>query len=541
MVLLRRTRKGVGEVRKLACALAALAALAAAAVLPGSIAHATDATLKAYLVVLEDSTPTDVTFTMSEANRQAALSQITSQGGVVLNDMSKTIGVVHATSSVGDFASSLEASTLIETVGEDFGYKSMPSYEEALADGLTVASHPGTNAPSEPGLEPLEGNQWNMTMIRARAAHDKQAGVRLVEVGILDSGVDGHHADFKDLNGPGTNVNCPKGRDSIATVQDLGVELIPEPTVSPPAGIGTPDPCVDNQFHGTHVAGIVAAQRNQHGVVGVAPNVELIPVKVCDAAGYCYASAVIDGINYAATMRFEAINMSFFVDDDNLLASTEFKCANDKTQMTFRRAVERAIQYARQRGVTPVAALGNSSQDLAHPEPYENNCEVVPAETQGVIGVSAIGRPDSQLAAYSNYGVGMNDVSAPGGAGTQAFPACNASIMSTFPAQSYGCISGTSMASPHAAGVAALIISQYGKLVYLDHDNNRMTPAVPDWEMRPQEVENYLQSTTIDIGLRGYDECYGNGRVDALKAVDHDTSAVYQPVACRHYATQPGQ
>src|SRR3712207_4023389 len=110
--------------------------------------------------------------------------------------------------------------------------------------------------------------------------------------------------------------------------------------------------------------------------------------------------------------------MSFFVDDNKFQESTEFKCASDPVQRTFRHAVERAIQYARNQGVTPVAALGNSANDLAHPpEPYENECDVVPAETQGVIGVSALNNA-SQLSSYSNYGEGANDVSAPGGAGT---------------------------------------------------------------------------------------------------------------------------
>ncbi len=85
------------------------------------------------------------------------------------------------------------------------------------------------------------------------------------------------------------------------------------------------------------------------------------------------------------------------------------------------------------------------------------------------------------------------------------------------------------MASPHAAGVAALIVSQFGRL----GDD----AGEPDVVMRPNEVEQYLQSTTIDIGLTGYDECFGNGRIDALRAVQHDTSNVYEPnPPCPEYA-----
>jgi subtilisin family serine protease len=193
-------------------------------------------------------------------------------------------------------------------------------------------------------------------------------------------------------------------------------------------------------------------------------------------------------------------------------------------QRTFRHAVERAIQYARNQGVTPVAELGNSDNDLAHPpEPYENNCEVVPAETQGVVGVGSVG-PRSERAGYSNYGTGAVDVVAPGGNGTTGN--CAQTILSTFPFNSYECIHGTSMASPHAAGVAALIVSQFGTL-----------GSDGDVKISPTKMESYMESTTVDIGLRGYDECFGNGRIDALRAVRHDTRRAYDPTApnCPEY------
>ena len=108
-------------------------------------------------------------------------------------------------------------------------------------------------------------------------------------------------------------------------------------------------------------------------------------------------------------------------------------------------AVERAIKYARNHGVTPVAALGNSDQDLAHPvdengQPIDNECEVVPAETQGVIGTVALGT--QREGGYSNYGAGEADVSAPGGNGTPV--TARTTILSTFPGGLYGCIQGTS-------------------------------------------------------------------------------------------------
>jgi subtilisin family serine protease len=189
--------------------------------------------------------------------------------------------------------------------------------------------------------------------------------------------------------------------------------------------------------------------------------------------------------------------------------------------------------------VTPVAALGNSDQDLAHPrEPYENECDVVPAETQGVIGTMALGR-DSQKASYSNYGNGMTDVAAPGGAGTTGD--CRTTILSTFPGNTYFCIQGTSMASPHSTGVAALIVSAYGEdTVDMNDPDTPLDDTAPpvDVRMPPQKVEAYLQSTTIDLTnsgaglntLNGYDECFGNGRIDARRAVLHETTTIREVV-----------
>ncbi len=442
-------------------------------------------------------------------SREAVLALVEAAGGAVANDMTRQIGVLVAESAEPLFAETLRASVLVEGVGEDFKVKVFPSRDEVLASGATVIQ--GEGGGPEQTEDPFEPLQWDMHQIRAPESHDVQAGWRAVDVGILDTGIDARHLDFLDPLGGGANVDCSRGRNSIAFV----------PTGP---GVGTSDPCTDNQFHGTHVAGTVAAQANNYGIVGVAPNVTLVPVKVCDAAGFCYASAAVDAITYAGDQKFDVINMSFFVDDNETLQSTEFKCMDDPVQRQFRQAVERAIQYARNQGVTPVAALGNSDEDLAHPsEPNENNCDVVPAETQGVVGTGALGR-NSQKAGYSNYGTGATDVVAPGGAGANG--ECVRTVLSTFPDNTYACIQGTSMASPHAAGVAALIVSEFGTL-----------GSDGDVKLSPTKVEDYMQSTTIDIGLPGYDECFGNGRVDAFRAVLHDTSRLYDATApfCPEY------
>jgi lantibiotic leader peptide-processing serine protease len=501
---------------------------------PYGSAATSSTVVKTYNVVLAGS-PTADGFSLAGA-KTAVLALVASAGGTVSNDLSSQIGVLTVHSANELFDDLVRTSGLVEEVGEDFNWKAFASYAEAFPPEDPVACFeppaPPFNTipvdpdcvpptPTPPGQDTLQPLQWDMQQICAdkggtpgrpctQGSHDVQPGIRAVEVGILDSGIDGHHPDF--LLGPaGSNVDCPRGHNSLAVLP-------------PGVAVGNPDPCTDNQFHGTHVAGTVAAQKNGIGVVGVAPGVLLIPVKVCDSTGYCYASAVTDGITYAGDKKFEAINMSFFVDDNEFQESTRYKCSNDPVQRTFRRMVERAIQYARSQGVTPVAALGNDDEDLAHPPDVENNCEMVPQETQGVIGTGALGR-DSEKSSYSNYGVGMTDIVAPGGNGTTGV--CSETILSTFPGGTYACIQGTSMASPHATGVVALIISQFGQM-----------GSDGDWKMSPTSVEAYLQGTAVDIGLSGNDECFGNGRIDALRAVQKNTSRFYDSSApfCPEYS-----
>jgi subtilisin family serine protease len=419
-----------------------------------------------------------------------AVYAVTLAGGTVVDDLLKQIGVMVVQSADPAFADVMSQYAVVEEVGRDLGWQGVPTSENGGGPDTTGGA--------------LEQLQWSMQQIRAPQAHAVQAGSSAVTVGILDSGIDGNHVNFIGTDGR-SNVACSRGRNSVSFLPGG-------------PGLGNPDPCVDNGFHGTHVAGIVAARANGLGVVGVAPNVTLVPVKVCDTTGYCYASSVVDGITYAGDQRLNVINMSFFVDDDTFQTSTELKCNDDPAQRAFRKSVERAVSYARSRGVVPVAALGNESLDLS----ADGGCSVVPAETPGVIGVAALG-PNKAKASYSNYG--KVDVAAPGGVSTGD---CTGGVLSTFPGSTYGCISGTSMASPHATGVAALIVSQYGKLGADGHVT-----------MDPGKVASILESSAVDQGLQGDDICYGHGRIDALRAVTGDTSKLYDATApfCPEYGS----
>jgi lantibiotic leader peptide-processing serine protease len=444
--------------------------------------------------------------------RDYALTLVAMAGGTVTSDLSRQIGVMVVDSKNASFAQAMSSYALVAAVGTDMGWKQFPTMSEALASGQLQLVAPGASTPITPttgGSDPLSGLQWDMRMIRAFEAHAINAGSPNVRVGVVDTGIDGNHLDFV-LNGR-SNVDCASGADFTAEGP----------------GIGIPAACIDNNFHGTHVAGTIAARANGHGIVGVAPNVTLVPIKVCDADGHCYFSDVVQGITYSGDLALDIINMSFYVDDDEFQQSTEFKCGSDPQQRAFREAVQRAINYARKQGVTPIAALGNSNTNLANP-PGGKDCKVVPAMSDGVVGVMSLG-PQSEKAAYSSYGKGWVDVAAPGGNGnvsrdTAAY--CTNQIVSTIPGNLWGCFQGTSMAAPHAAGVAALISSVAGS-----------PTKTGGWYHDPNKVANRLQNTAVDIGLKGYDMCFGNGRVDALRAVKGETKSLYDSTApmCAEY------
>jgi len=429
--------------------------------------------------------------------RDYALYIISVAGGVITADLSKQIGVFVVSSKNSAFAQTMAGYDLVQEVGNDFSEKHFPSLQEALQNGQLHYVTPPVNSPV--GFDPLEPQQWGMSMIRARQAQQKQSGKPAVRVGVIDSGIDGNNADFKDANG-NSNVDCAHGADFTAEGP----------------GVGNPLACVDNNFHGTHVAGIIGARRNGIGAVGVAPNVTLVPIKVCDANGNCYVSDVVQGVTYAGDQKLNVVNMSFFVDDNSFNESTEFKCQTDATQKTYIDSVERALHYARGQGVSLISAIGNSDQNLAKP-PGGKKCKTIPSMSPGDTATVALGQ-NSEKSFYSSWGAGWADVSAPGGDDATVGAGCVNEIISTVPG-GWGCFQGTSMASPHTVGVAALIISQFGKV---QGDRIVMSPAA---------VQKILYGTTVDIGAKGRDKCFGYGRIDALRAVNDDTSYLYDKTA----------
>lgn len=354
---------------------------------------------------------------------------------------------------------------------------------------------------SAPAEEPLAPLQWDMKMIGATAAgsYAVAPGDRRVRVGIIDTGVDGTHPDIAP--------NFDRA-DSRNFTTDIPAADGPCETTS----------CVDpvdedDNGHGTHVASTIGAPINGLGMAGVAPNVTLVNLRAGQDSGFFFLQPTVDALTYAGDSGIDVVNMSFYVDPwlYNCASNPADSPEAQAEQRTVVEAVQRAVTYAVHHGVTPFAALGNESTDLGDPDSdptspdypdgksydrvVDNGCVTVPAETVGVLSVSALG-PSGRKAAYSNYGVEQTDLSAPGGDAFDspdnkvdptrmilaAYPANVARAEGALDAKGeprtpfvvkscrddvcgyYQYLQGTSMATPHAVGVAALAVSRFGRL-----------------------------------------------------------------------------
>jgi lantibiotic leader peptide-processing serine protease len=332
--------------------------------------------------------------------------------------------------------------------------------------------------------------QWGHTAIRATTAWAdgiRGAGAR---VAVLDTGFDLTHPDLVP------NINFALSQNFVEG-EDLQY--------------GLPGPF----SHGSHVAGTIAAAENDFGIIGVAPDAELVLVKVLGDAGSGSFFDVIDGIVYAADVGAHVINMSLgatlpksgFID-----AEGELVRANEVAALT--NAVSRATTYAYRSGTLVISSAGNSAMDSNKSADVIN----VPSQSRHVVAISAtapIGWATDplnifldNLASYSNFGLSHIDFAAPGGdfvypgeencviAGLLR-PCWVFDLVFSTGNGSWYWSAGTSMAAPHAAGVAALIIGANGGA------------------MHPAQLEAVLRATADDLGKPGKDAFYGHGRVSA--------------------------
>ncbi|MFE9629939.1 S8 family serine peptidase [Streptomyces sp. NPDC006463] len=453
---------GTAPVSPSASASAPAAAAAPQAAAPTSQSATWVAGTRAYLVI---TAPGD-----SSAVRAA----VAANGGTVFANYD-AIGVIVAHSASGSFATTMRGVSGVQQVGAT-------RTSDVPADAYNPALPANPAQATTPSGEPVRAD---MTQIKADQAWAVTTGSPSVKVGILDTGVDDQHQDLAPNFNAADSASCAYGKADTRTGswRDVGT-------------------------HGTHVAGTVAAAKNGKGVIGVAPSVKISSVRIAEpGSSLFFAENTVCGFMWAGDHGFKVTNNSYYTDP------WQFNCPDNADQAAIIEGVKRAQEYAEGKGSLQVAAAGNSNIDLANKRTdtespndstpvtrtITNACLDIPTELPGVVTVSAMGT--TAKASYSNFGLNVIDVTAPGGDTT--------GIYSTQPGGKYGTMSGTSMASPHVTGVAALLAST----------NPGITPAQLRDKLATQANDVACPSDSRCTGTTAKNGFFGEGQVDALKAV----------------------
>lgn len=279
--------------------------------------------------------------------------------------------------------------------------------------------------------QPAEVLPWGVNRIDAELAWPTTTGLT-VKVAIMDTGIDLDHSDLQ------TNI-----KGNVNTIN--------------PLKSGN-----DDNGHGTHVAGIVAAIDNEIGVIGVGPEISLYAVKVLGKNGSGWLSDIIEGFDWCINNNMQVINMSF---------------GSSSTVQSFHDAIIKTYQA----GLVLVGAAGNNGGAVIYPAAYPD-----------VIAVSASDSTDN-IASWSSRGPEV-DLIAPG-----------VNINSTYNNGYYKTMSGTSMACPHVVGTAALVLTT-AIGVYYDLDGDGL------WD--PDEVKSKLEATAENLGLSSNEQGAGLVRTD---------------------------
>ncbi|MDP2695934.1 MAG: S8 family peptidase [bacterium] len=274
---------------------------------------------------------------------------------------------------------------------------------------------------------------WGVDRVDAELVWPTGNSADLIKVAVVDTGISKDHPDLTVWGGVNT-INSKKSWD-------------------------------DDNGHGSHVAGIIAANNNDVGVVGVAHSADIYAVKVLDRNGSGWLSDIIEGIQWSIDNGMQVINMS-------LGSASDVQSFHD------------AVIGAHNAGVVVIAAAGNNSGAVIYPAAYPET-----------IAVSATDQ-NNNLASWSSRGPEV-DLAAPG-----------VGIYSTYKGSSYATLSGTSMASPHVAGSAALVLNS--AIGSYDANSNGV------WD--PSEVKQKLQDSATDLGVLGFDNLFGWGLVNAYSA-----------------------
>ncbi|MET1004822.1 MAG: S8 family serine peptidase [Propionibacteriaceae bacterium] len=501
--------------------------------------------------------------TVVDVNAEVGLAKVSTRNNGFLSDVRRQAGVKAA-------ARNHSVGTTKLGMAHQFADERVSSSEKAAA-GQSVTSR----RPAAKSAEPLSDLQWDMKMIGVDKAHRTATG-KGVDVGIIDTGIDGNHPDLRK------NFDRSRSRNFTMDI----------PAVDGPCEVATCiDPIdADDNGHGTHTAGTVGADDNRFGIGGVAPDVRLVNLRAGQDYGYFFLYETVAALVAAGDLKLDVVNMSFYTDPwlYNCASRSDYLSGSVSDEELAEQAMTRslvltAVKYAYDRGVTLVGSAGNGFTNQALPTRTDDsspdyplgaerervvtdNCLTLPGEAPQVISVSSVG-PSTTKADYSNYGLGDIEVAAPGGwyrdgIGTPTFMTPANMILSSYPLETaiaqgladpegnptdnysvkycnargvcgfYTYLQGTSMASPHVAGVAALVIDRYGRktkgggkslkpaIVRAIIEASAKDHACPAGgteiytdEGRGPEYNAICEGTTADNGL------YGEGIMNAARAV----------------------
>ncbi|MEU8267968.1 S8 family serine peptidase [Sphaerisporangium sp. NPDC049002] len=561
---------------------AAAAVIAATVALPAQAVRTTadPAAATGYVVLFKEG-----------AAAEDAQKAIRAAGGTVVK-VNTAVGLATVTTTNAGFISAIKDNAAIDGVARDRIIGSVPkaaktafgarATDQAKAVEKEGREHGAVKRGRSTKAEPLSDLQWDMKQIHAEEAHKYEKGDSKVLVGILDTGVDGSHPDiapnFSHSLSRNFTVDVPF--DANGDVVDGPCEEEPDQSCNDPND-------VDEGGHGTHVASSIASPINKLGISGVAPGVTLVNLRAGQDSGYFFLQPTVDALTYAGDIGVDVVNMSYYIDPwlfnctDNPADSPDSRLE----QATIIKATQRALNYAHRHGVTLVAAAGNQAADYtkdyldtSSPDfasvpgqaPYSRtippSCVSMPTEGEHVISVSATGI-SKRKAYYSSYGNGFVDIASPGGdvydtpdntrditkATLSAYPKSLAIANGEIDADGnptvnyvvkdcagttcayYQYLQGTSMASPRAAGVAALIVSKYG---HRDGRNGKtLDPDTVEAIMKGTATKTscpnppaYTYTRILPTGptVTATHTCegttpsngfYGKGIVDALRAV----------------------
>jgi len=481
--------------------LAAVVALVAGGLLAAVPAGAdSDGKVREYVVLYEGGA--------SAEDARAAIEEL---GGTVVEEISE-IGVAKVHTNNAAFASDVLGNDSLAGAARNriVGFAD-PALREKVDDVESLIAAEGVGAAPDvtasPDAEPLADLQWNMEMINATetGSYAVQTGNPEVRVGIIDTGIDASHPDIA----PNFDAALSRNFTTDIPLIDGPCNKDPDHSCDDPAD-------VDEAGHGTHVAGIVAAAMNGLGVSGVAPDVTLVNLRAGQDSGYFCLFETLAAYVHAGNIGIDVVNMSFFTDpwqfncrdypDDSPEEQAEQAAVIDSSQA--------ALDYAFEHGVTLIASSGNSHMDIGKTNYdalspdfppgnererfVDNTCLDIPTEAEHVLTINALG-PSGRKSFYSNYGVEQTVVSAPGGDSRDLFDGLvnpTNRVLSSYPKDVaveagvikrnfkvlspvavvdcdegkgsnrvcgvYVYLQGTSMAGPHVAGVAALIVSAFG-------------------------------------------------------------------------------